>query len=130
MIVERKCLECGDEFTEGRADKKFCRDICRMAYNHQLREESTPAIYHKIKKQLNLNRKVLKQFNKGAKVTVRKDLLKSHGFDQRFFTHYWKNSKGDVYLFVFEFGFLSIKERNNNKYLLVTWQDYMNKSHY
>ena len=127
--MDRKCLECGDSFTEGRVDKKFCRDICRMAYNLRRREESTPEIYHTIKKQLNLNRRVLRQFNRGAKVTVRKDLLESQGFDPRFFTHYWKNRKGDVYLFVFEYGFMRLKDKSIDKYVLITWQDYMDKTH-
>ena len=127
--MDRKCLECGDAFTEGRVDKKFCRDICRMAYNLRLREESTPEIYHTIKKQLNLNRRVLRQFNRGAKVTVRKDLLESQGFDPRFFTHYWKNKKGDVYLFVFEYGFMRLKDKSIDKYVLITWQTYMDKTH-
>jgi hypothetical protein len=49
------------------------------------------------------------------------------GFDSRFFTHYWKNKKGEVYLFVYEFGFLKINENQKEKYLLIQWQDYMKK---
>ncbi len=44
-----------------------------------------------------------------------------------FFTHYWKNAKGDVYLFVYEYGFLKKVENNNEKYVLIQWQDYMDK---
>jgi hypothetical protein len=49
------------------------------------------------------------------------------GFDANFFTHYWKNQKGEVYLFVYEYGFLRIKEQTNEKYVLVLWQEYMSK---
>ena len=100
-----------------------------MAYNHQQREHSTPEIFFRVKKQLSTNRKILKQFNKGAKVTVRKEMLEAHGFDPRFFTHYWKNQKGAVYLFVFEYGFHKIKEKSLDKYVLVTWQNYMDRTH-
>ena len=127
--MKRKCLECGDEIIDGRIDKKFCMDICRMAYNHRLREEATPGIFYRVKKQLSLNRRVLKQFNRGAKVTVRKKDLEAHGFDPRFFTHYWKNQRGSVYLFVYEYGFLQLKENNKDKFVLITWQDYMTKTH-
>lgn len=57
---------------------------------------------------------------------VRKDALIEDGFNPKFFTHYWKNQKGDVYLFCFEFGFLEKKEEEKNKYVLVQWQEYMN----
>ncbi|MFT7052141.1 MAG: hypothetical protein ACJAZK_002765, partial [Psychroserpens sp.] len=36
--------------------------------------------------------------------------------------------KGDVYLFVYEFGFLKREEHNIGKYILVKWQDYMQKN--
>lgn len=29
---EKHCLQCGDEITYGRADKKFCSTVCRHAY--------------------------------------------------------------------------------------------------
>lgn len=46
------------------------------------------------------------------------------GFDPDFFTHYWKK-KEDVYLFVYEYGFLKRKEKDKEKYILITWQEYM-----
>jgi hypothetical protein len=47
------------------------------------------------------------------------------GFNPKYFTHYWKNKKGNVYLFCYEFGFLETQEQNKKKYVLVQWQDYM-----
>jgi len=32
-------------------------------------------------------------------------VLIDQGFNPKFFTHYWKNNKGDVYLFCYEYGF-------------------------
>ena len=84
--------------------------------------------FDKVENQLKLNRKILKEYNKGGKVTVRVQLLNKLGFNPNFFTHYWKNSKGDVYLFVFEYGFLRKEEHNVDKYILVKWQDYMQKN--
>jgi len=57
--------------------------------------------------QLKLNRKILKTYNKGGKVTVRSNLFAQEGFNPNFFKHYWRNAKGDVYLFVYEYGFLT-----------------------
>jgi hypothetical protein len=89
--------------------------------------DETPRFYKKVDNQLKLNRKILKEYNKGGKVTVRTGILNSKGFNPNFFTHYWKNSKGDVYLFVFEFGFLKKDEHGIDKYVLIKWQDFMEK---
>ena len=123
---EKACLECGNTFSEGRIDKKFCRDICRMSYHRARRNEKTPSIYFQVQKQLNINRKVLKRFNPKAKVTVRKTKLYDAGFNERCFTHMYKNLSGKVYWFVFEYGFTRV-EGSDDHYLLVTWQKYIDR---
>jgi len=87
----------------------------------------THAFYYRVDKQLKVNRRLLKAFNKSGKSTVRAEVLRGQGFNPNFFTHYWKNNKGEVYLFVFEFGFLKRDENGKEKYVLVTWQDYMDR---
>ncbi|GAL64765.1 hypothetical protein JCM19300_123 [Algibacter lectus] len=74
---------------------------------------------------MKLNRKILKNFNKSGKATVRAKVVLELGFNPKYFTHYWKNKKHDVYLFVYEFGFLKKKENNVEKYILIKWQEYM-----
>lgn len=37
--MEKNCPECGDKII-GRADKKFCSDACRNAYNNALNKDS------------------------------------------------------------------------------------------
>jgi hypothetical protein len=80
-----------------------------------------------VDRQLKRNRRLLDHFNKAGKATVRATALLEAGFDPNYFTHYWKNRKGDVYLFCYEYGFLKRTERGSSKYVLVKWQDYMNK---
>jgi len=36
-----------------------------------------------------------------------------------------KTERGEVYLFVYEYGFLKKDENGKDKYVLVIWQDYM-----
>jgi len=79
--------------------------------------------------QLKLNRKILKFFNKAGKATIRSKVLLEKGFNPNFFTHFWKNKKGDVYLFVYEYGFIKRQENNAEKYILIMWQDYMNSNY-
>ncbi len=112
--MERKkwCLSCEKEL-EGRSDKKFCDPYCKSAHHYKKSQEETPKFYNKVQQQLKLNRKILKAYNKAGKATVRSEILLSEGFNPNFFTHYWKNNKGDTYLFVFEYGFL--KRTENGK---------------
>lgn len=127
MRFHKECLHCNEKLL-GRTDKKFCDPQCKSAYQYQQAKEQPERFYNKVDNQLKLNRKILKEYNKGGKVTVRAEVLKELGFDSNFFTHYWKNIKADVYLFVYEFGFLKINENEKEKYLLIQWQEYMNKS--
>jgi len=126
MRLQHECLYCKKELV-GRTDKKYCNLHCKSAYQYQKTKDQPERFYNKVDNQLKLNRKLLKEYNKGGKVTVRASILKEKGFDADFFTHFWKNQKSDVYLFVYEYGFLKIKESNIEKYVLVIWQDYMEK---
>ena len=127
MAVKQKlCLSCKNEL-QGRSDKKFCDVHCKSSYQYQQSRLKAPRFYNKVDNQLKLNRRLLKSYNKAGKATVRSEVLLEQGFDPNFFTHYWKNHKGDVYLFVYEFGFLKRKEGNNEKYILIKWQEYMNQ---
>ena len=126
MRIQQNCKHCNKEL-QGRTDKKYCNLHCKSAYQYQQAQEQPERFYNKVDNQLRLNRKILKKYNIGGKVTVRAEVLRELGFDSNFFTHYWKNVKGDVYLFVYEFGFLKIDENEKEKYLLIQWQDYMNK---
>lgn len=124
MRLQHECLYCKKELV-GRTDKKYCNLHCKSAYQYLQAKEQPERFYNKVDNQLKLNRKILKEYNKGGKVTVRAVLLKEKGFDANFFTHYWKNSKGDVYLFAYEYGFLKKKEHHIEKYILIKWQGYM-----
>ncbi len=122
--IKRTCQTCGDSFT-GRADKLFCSHKCKSAYHYRTKVANPESLYMIIDQQLKRNRALLKHFNQAGKAVIRKKILLSKGFNPKYFTHYWKNQKGDVYLFCYEYGFLSIKEKNTDKYVLVDWQPYM-----
>lgn len=124
MKTERKCLACGSEI-EGRVDKLFCSAYCKSSYHYTKSKAKTQSLFKTIDHQLKLNRNLLKHFNQSGKTTIRKSELLEKNFDPKYFTHYWKNQKGDVYLFCYEYGFLAIKEGAHDKYVLVQWQAYM-----
>lgn len=118
------CLNCLQNFT-GRADKKFCTDYCKSNFHYLQNKKKESSLFKKIDAQLKLNRRLLKEFNKSGKSTVRAEKIIAAGFSPKYFTHYWKNNGGDVYLFCYEYGFLKKVENGRKKYVLVVWQDYM-----
>lgn len=125
MELSKLCLNCKNVI-EGRSDKKYCDLHCKSSFQYKQKRLNESSFYQKVDKQLKSNRKILKYFNKSGKTTVRYEILKEKGFDLNYFTHYWKNKRGDVYLFVYEYGFLKIKENDKVKCVLIIWQDYMN----
>lgn len=121
-----KCLACY-KVLQGRSDKRFCDSHCKSSYYYKKSKLEAPKFFNKVDNQLKLNRKILKYYNKAGKATIRAETILEQGFDTNFFTHYWKNNKGDVYLFVYEFGFLKKREGDREKFVLIKWQDYMEK---
>ncbi|TMM57555.1 hypothetical protein FEE95_13840 [Maribacter algarum] len=125
MTKSKTCPVCGI-IVKGRSDKKFCSKKCKSIEQYESRQK-TEAFYLKVDRQLKVNRRILKKYNKSGYTIIKKSKLFEEGFDPNFFTHYWKNQKGDVYLFVYEYGFLKKNEKGKEKYVLVMWQDYMEK---
>ena len=120
-----KCLECGKSIS-GRIDKKFCNDQCRHEFNNKKKRIHEAAILN-INQQLRKNRTIIKSLNPVGKTTVRRELLKNMGFSFDFFTHNYRTDKGMMYYFVYEYGYSLIE---NEKIVLVTYQEYMNKKIY
>jgi len=58
---------------------------------------------------------------------TKQEVLLKEGFNPKYFTNYWKNEKGDVYLFCYEYGFLRKFDQRKKLYrlILVQWQAYM-----
>ena len=120
------CLHCSEQI-EGRIDKLFCTPYCKSAHHYQKKKFAGKTMFKTIDDTLKRNRKLLAHYNTAGKAVIRKDELLKAGFNPKFFTHYWKNSSGDIYLFCYEYGFLERKENSKSKYVLVQWQDYMDK---
>lgn len=117
------CPVCGKNIM-GRVDKIYCNQKCKNVSQYEKRLINEQ-FYLSIDKQLKTNRRILKEYNKAGKATVRKENLIDEGFNPKFFTHYWKAKNGNLYLFCYEFGFMSKSENDREKYVLIQWQDYM-----
>lgn len=121
----KTCPACGKEVT-GRIDKKFCSSYCKSTYHYLKNRDRADNLFKKIDDQLKLNRRILKEYNKAGKATVRKEVLLAEGFNPKYFTHYWRAKNNNVYLFCYEYGFMEKNENEKMKYVLVQWQTYMN----
>jgi predicted nucleic acid-binding Zn ribbon protein len=110
----RTCLECGDKLV-GRADKKFCSDSCRIAYNNRLNSDETNYMRN-VNAVLRKNRRILQALNPTGKTRVSRDKLLEKGFDFSYFTSQYKTREGSVYYYCYEQGYLELE---NNQFLLV-----------
>src|SRR5690606_5160156 len=110
--INRICKnESCENIVEGRVDRVFCSSYCKSDYHATIRKQSGSTFFKlEIDAVLKRNRTILAKYNIKSKVTVRKDVLLSEGFNPRVFTHFWKTSKGDTYLFCYDQGFKEIKD--------------------
>jgi len=102
--MERVCLDCGAPVI-GRSDKKFCDDACRSNYNNKLYGEEL-AYLREVNAILKKNRKILETLNPNGKTKMKVKRLQSQGFNFDYFTNMYETSKGNIYHFCYEFGYL------------------------
>lgn len=117
-MEERECPECGRVIV-GRADKKFCSDACRNAYNNKQNSDSYNYM-RMINNALRKNRRILEELNPDGKKRIHRDKLVQKGFDFNYYTNIYQTKAGDQYHFCYEQGYLDIGE---NFYLLVKRED-------
>lgn len=104
----KQCLSCGKTI-HGRADKKFCDDYCRNAYNNNLKAASSPLVRN-INNALLKNRRILEAtLGQEEMQKVTKEKLLQQGFQLKFITHTYTNKKGNIYFFCYEYGYLPLE---------------------
>ena len=113
--MERKCLECG-EIVHGRADKKFCSDQCRNAYNNKLKSSTGKAFIRKVNGILMRNRNILERLNPEGKTSIHRSKLQQKGFREEYVTHMYTTRAGRVYYFCYDQGYSPV---GNDFYVLV-----------
>lgn len=111
---ENQCLECGDKLI-GRADKKFCSDQCRNAYNNRQNRDANNLVRN-VNGILRKNRRILTSLCQGDKSTVSRDKLNQEGFSFGYFTNIYTTKQGKDYRFVYDMGVLELE---NEKVLIV-----------
>lgn len=110
----KKCLECSEAF-KGRADKKFCSDLCRNAYNNKQNSDSTNYVRN-INNILRKNRRILSENITGDTGKSTKNKLVEKGFSFRYYTNTYTTKKGATYFYCYDYGYLPLE---NDYYFLV-----------
>ncbi|GAA4740966.1 hypothetical protein [Flavisolibacter ginsenosidimutans] len=106
--TKRECLACG-KILHGRADKKYCNDYCRNAYNNGLKSASSNFVRN-VNNVLLKNRRILETILGDEEMQkIAKDKLLHQGFQFKYLTHTYTNKKGNVYTFCYEYGYLPLE---------------------
>jgi hypothetical protein len=109
-LTDRKCLECLIPF-KGRADKKFCSDVCRTAYNNRINSEGNSYMKN-VNNILRRNRRILTELNPYGKRRVTLDKLKDRGFNFNYFTSTLKTKDGVQYFYCYDQGYLPLEKEH------------------
>lgn len=105
--MSKTCLECGERIV-GRADKKFCSDACRNAYNNTINKDRKNLIRN-TNNWLRKNYRILESLNPDQKTKVTRAKLIEKGFDFNYFTSIYTTKAGTVYYFVYNQGYLPLE---------------------
>jgi F0F1-type ATP synthase delta subunit len=114
----RTCLDCGEPL-RGRADQKFCNDLCRNSYNNKKLSGSTNFM-RKINRILKTNHAILEALNPEEKSTTIKSVLEKQGFNFKYYTNIYTTKSGRNYYFCYDQGYCEVE---SNKFILVKNED-------
>jgi len=108
-MEDRFCLACGEPI-RGRSDKRFCDDGCRNTYNNKL--NSIPNNFvRQINAVLKKNRRILEETLSSEKmIKVHRKKILAKGMDFNYFTNQLHTTKGQIYFFVYEYGYLPLEK--------------------
>ena len=105
--MSKACLECGHKIV-GRADKKFCSDMCRNSHNNNINKDSKNLIRN-TNNRLRKNYRILESLNPEQKTKVSRGKLIEKGFDFKYFTSTYTTKVGTIYYFVYDQGYLPLE---------------------
>ncbi len=120
MAEKRVCQNCGYEL-KGRADQKFCSDLCRNAFHNQMNSDSNNFVRN-VNNTLRRNRRILEKLCPGDKTKSTKGQLSNDGYNFNYHTNIFQTKKGLEYVFCYDFGYLDLP---NDEVVIVKRKDYV-----
>lgn len=118
--ADRFCISC-QRIIRGRADKKFCDDHCRSAYNNRLNNGSNQYI-RQINNILRRNRRILEALlpASAASARIHRQEISLKGFHFHYFTHTEIRKNGSHCYFCYDIGYLQLAQ---DRILIIRQQD-------
>lgn len=106
--AEKTCLCCG-KTVKGRTDKKFCNDYCRNTHNNMLKA-STNNLVRNTNHALTKNRRILENIlSEGEEMCkIKRETMLNMGYLFKYNTHIRSNSKGSLYYYCYDYGYLPL----------------------
>jgi hypothetical protein len=122
MTEQSKLCMCCSKMLRGRVDKKFCDDYCRNNYNNARKPSRINEQIRIINNALLKNRRILESLMSNCEQSAKssRDRLQLLGFSFTYFTHTMRSSKGNIYFYCYEYGYLPME---NNRVLLIKQRD-------
>ena len=101
-----KC-KISNKTIRGRSDKKFCSVRCKNYYHINLRKATTIAV-KEINTILHRNRSILLEVlgKKKTQIKIPRIVLEKKKFNFKYLTHYYVNSKGKTYHYVYDMAWM------------------------
>ncbi|HYC83876.1 MAG TPA: hypothetical protein VEB86_01585 [Chryseosolibacter sp.] len=107
-LQEKTCLECLAPL-KGRADKKFCCDLCRTAHNNRLNSRRNNYMKN-VNNILRRNRRILTELNAEGRKRVSIEKLKARGFNFNYYTNKSRTRAGGEYYYCYEHGYMPMEK--------------------
>lgn len=92
----RRCLECGNEIVYGRADRKFCCELCKNRFNNR-KNNYIRAMRARVLGAINRNYSILDGLIMNGVTAIPMIDLKQMGFDPDYVTSYSKVRRHDEF---------------------------------
>ena len=105
-LNRRFCLDCKQELN-GRSDKKFCDDQCRINYHNGINQEHN-RLFRRTHSILIKNWKILKETSDFGKVEILKEDLQNSGFNFKYSTSQGMEESKTVF-YCYNLGYMEIK---------------------
>lgn len=106
--MKNVCKECQSPL-QGRSDKKYCDDYCRVSY-HSKRNRENLQIVRQINKILKNNRQILLECLQKYGNRIPRKYLEWHNYKFQYYTHFMSYSKKESVKYCYDLGLIELNQ--------------------
>lgn len=109
--MQKICRRCNGQIKGGRSDRKYCSATCRSHFNNDINSQSNNYMRN-VNTILRRNKGILENLIPEEAAKVSKSTLTHKGFDFNYYTNSRTNTKGNIYYYCYEYGYMVIDEES------------------